>query len=137
GAHRGARTDAARGARRRRSRKSSRDGERLDVLAHVVDAQDRDPALVDGDRRGDARRERPGRGGLIARELAERALAREADEQRPSEREQDVEPAHELDVVLDRLAEADAGIEADALLAHSLLDREAQAHLEEGGDLAD
>ena len=40
--------------------------------------------------------------------LPERALAREPDEQRPADRGELVEPADELEVVRDRLAEADA-----------------------------
>ena len=67
----------------------------------------------------------------VAHDPAERALAREADEHRPAERGQLVEPAHELEVVLDRLAEADPGIEADELLADARGDREREPLLEE------
>src|SRR3954467_7089207 len=94
------------------------------MLAHVVHAEDRRAALVRGDRGGDARAERPGRRLRIAGEPAERALAREPDQDRASESEQDVEAAEQLDIVLDRLPEADAGIEADPVLAHAVLDRE-------------
>ena len=98
--------------------------------ADVVHAQDRRAALVRRDRSCDARAHEVG-----GAEPLQRALAREADEHRPPEREQDVEPAHELEVVLDRLAEADAGVEADALLGDALRDRECEALLEERGDL--
>ena len=64
------------------TRHRARYGERLDVLAHVVDAQDRRAALVGGDRGGDARRDRAGRRIGVA-------------EQRPSEllRENPITPA--------------------------------------------
>ena len=55
----------------------------------------------------------------VAEQPAERALARRADEHRTPERDELVEPAQQLEVVLDRLAEADPGIEADALLRGS------------------
>ena len=42
-----------------------------------------------------------------------------------------VEPAQQLEVVLDRLAEADPGVELDALLGHALGDRERHPVLEE------
>ena len=93
------------------------DGERVDVLADVVDAQDRRAALEGGDRGARRSRPRAGRRLRVAESLPQRALAREADEHRPAEREQHVEPPHELEVVLDRLAEADARVEADPLLA--------------------
>src|SRR6185437_16388889 len=102
----------------------ARERKRLDVLADVVGAQDRRASLVRRDRRGDARAQRPGRRGRVAGELPERALAREADHERAAEREQDVEPPEQLEVVLDRLAEPDAGVEADAVFAHAVLDRE-------------
>src|SRR5687768_6344712 len=46
-----------------------------------------------------------------AGELAEEALARRADHDRPAERHDLAEPAQQLEVVVDGLAEADAGIE--------------------------
>ena len=87
------------------------------MLADVVRADDRRAALecrngdADGCRRGTD---------LRAGQLAERALPRKADEDRPAERAELVEPANELEVVLGRLAKTDPGIEADELLAYSL-----------------
>ena len=90
--------------------------QRLDVLADVVHAEDRRAALErqhgDGDARGHRARDRL----RVAEHAPERALPRGADQDRPPERDDLVEPADELEVVLDRLAEADAGVEADALL---------------------
>ena len=54
---------------------------------------------------------------------------------RPPERREHVEPAHELEVVLHRLAEADSRVEADLLLAHALCDGERDALLQERRDL--
>ena len=56
----------------------------------------------------------------IAEDLPERALAREADHERPADRGELGEPPDELEVVLDGLAEADARVEADELLADPL-----------------
>ena len=97
-----------------------------------MDAQDRRAALEGGDGGRDARPEQVVR---ARSSRAQRALAREADEHRPPEREQDVEPAHELEVVRHRLAEADARVEADPLLGDALRDRERQPLLEERRDL--
>ena len=46
-----------------------------------------------------------------------------------------VEPANELEVLRRRLAEAEAGVEADVLLGDALRDREREPLLEERGDL--
>ena len=91
--------------------------------------------LVGGDSGSDARGDRAGRRGRVAGQPAERALAGEADDDRPAEREQDVEAADELEVVLDRLPEADARVEADPLLRDPGVDREGKALLEERRDL--
>ena len=48
-----------------------------------------------------------------------------------------VQAAQQLEVVLERLAEADARVDDDALLAHALADRELDALLEEGADVVD
>ena len=105
------------------------------MLAHVVHAQDRRAALVRGHGRGDARAERARLRVGIADDAAERALAREADQHGTPEREQHVEAADELEVVLRRLAEADARVEADPLLRNPLRDGEREALLEERRDL--
>ena len=48
-----------------------------------------------------------------------------------------VQAAQQLEVVLERLAEADARVDHDALLAHALADGERDALLEEGADVVD
>ena len=53
------------------------------------------------------------------------------------DRRDPVQAAQELEVVLERLAEADARVDHDALLAHALADRELDALLEEGADVVD
>src|SRR5215211_1300872 len=105
--------------------------QRLDVLPHVVNAKDRRTALVGGDRRGDARRERARLGVGIAEDLPQRALAGESHHEWPPERRQLIQPPDQLEVVLDRLAEADAGVEADAVFGDPRLDCKAQSLLEE------
>src|SRR5579862_712890 len=97
----------------------------------VVRADDRGTAFVGGDGGGNARAAKIGRA-----EARERALAGEADQHRPSEGDEHVEPADELEVVLDRLAETDAGIEADAILRDALRHGEREALLEERRDVA-
>ena len=51
-----------------------------------------------------------------AGQLAEEALARGPDDDRPADRHELVESPQQLEVVLDGLAEADPGVEPDALL---------------------
>ena len=60
-ARRGGRRPRGRGARARSSGDRARGRQRLDVLADVVDAEDRRAALVGGDGGADARRRRAGR----------------------------------------------------------------------------
>src|SRR5207249_12056496 len=67
----------------------------------------------------------------------EEALARGADENGKTERHDLVQPRQELEVVLDRLAEPDSRIEADALLRNPGLDREGEPLLEERRDFGD
>ena len=116
----------------------SRGGERLDVLTDVVDAEDRGAALVGRDGGAERRRERPGPR-LRVEQLAQRALAREPEEDGTAEREQHVEPPHQLEVLRRRLAEADARVEADMLFRDPGGDRDRQPLLEErshlGGDV--
>ena len=108
---------------------------RLHVLADVMDAKDRGAALERGDRGADGRGGRAGRGSLVPEDLPEHALPREPDEHRPSKREQDVEPSHELEIVGDRLAEADSRIEADSLLGDSRVDCEFEPLLQKRRDV--
>jgi hypothetical protein len=74
-----------------------------------VDAEDRRSALEREHVRGD----RPGQalGHVAAGDPPEEALARRADHDRAPERDDLVQPAQQLEVVLERLAEADAGVE--------------------------
>ena len=112
-------------------------GERLDVLAHVVRADDRGAPFVGGDGDAEARGERAGLRVRVAEDLPQRALAREADDDRAAQRGQLVEPPDELEVVLDGLAEADARIQAHERLVDPGGDRYPQALLEERLDVFD
>jgi hypothetical protein len=67
---------------------------------------------------------------LAAGEAPEKPLARRADHDGEAERDDLLEPAQKLEVVLGRLAEPDAGVEVDALLRHALPDREGDALLQ-------
>src|SRR5829696_4505592 len=100
------------------------------VLGDVVYAEDARPPLerqhVRGDRAGE-----PIALVAAARELAEEALPRCAHHHRPADRDDLVQPSQQLDVVLDRLAEPDAGIEPDPLLRDALRDGEGEPLLEE------
>src|SRR5947209_2591288 len=96
-----------------------------------MDAKDRSAAVERGHRGGDARAEEV----VGAGQLSQRALARVADEHRAAEPEKDVEATHELEIVLDGLAEADAGVEADPLLRDPSRHGERQPLLEERRDL--
>src|SRR6266581_7747156 len=111
--------------------------QRLDVLAHVVRSQDGRAPFVCGDGHADRRRGRADAGVGITQQLAERALAREADQDRAADRDELVQPTHELEVVFRCLPEADARVEADELLADSLRDREREPLLEERLHLRD
>src|SRR5205823_1670692 len=92
-------------------------------------------ALVRDDRGCQARRQRARLRLLVAEDAPERALARKADEDGAAERDELREAPHELEVLLHRLAEADARIEDDVLLVDPGVDREAEALLEERGDV--
>ena len=73
----------------------------------------------------------------IADDPSERALPRDSDQHRPTQRAQLVQASQELEVLVGRLAEADPGIDADPLLGDSLLDGERDALLEEGQHIGD
>ena len=94
-----------------RGDRSSRHRERVADRRHVVDPEDARAALVrehvGGDRRGDPVVD------VAAGDRAEERLARGADHERAADRDELVEPPQQLEVVLDRLAEADPGIEHD------------------------
>src|SRR6476660_8766333 len=104
------------------------------MFTNVVDTKDCGATLVgeDGCAHTGSRRAARRRG--IAHDLAQRALARDPNENRPAQCGQLVETSQELEVVLHRLAEADPGVEADRLLRDSLLDRERKPLVEEARD---
>jgi hypothetical protein len=93
------------------------------VLADIVCPEDRGSAVERRHRRADGGRGRARRRLRVAEHAAKRALAREAHEHRAPDRDQLVEPPGELEVVLDRLPEADPRVEAHVLLADSVRDR--------------
>jgi hypothetical protein len=105
------------------------------VLANVMDAEDGRAALIGLDGSRDARRERPRRRLRVAEDSSEGTLAGEADQNRPAELHDHPEPPEKLEVLEDGLAEAEPGIEADPLLGDARIDGEAEAFLQEGGDL--
>src|SRR5438876_1127954 len=73
----------------------------------------------------------------VAEEPSERALAREADEHRKAEPGDLLEPPKQLDVVLQGLPEAKAGVDEDPLLRDPGRNREGDALLEESANVAD
>src|SRR3954451_5141496 len=89
--------------------RSTRDHERLSRLCDVVHAEHARPALERDDVRGD----RAGDAGVRirgARERVDERLARDADDHPEAQRDDLVGPGQQLEVVLQRLAEADARI---------------------------
>jgi len=92
-----------------------------------VDAKDPRTALVrehvGGDRREHAIAD------VAAGDAAEEGLARGADDHRSPQRGELTEPAQELQVVIDRLAEPDPRVEHDSLLSDALADREGHSLL--------
>src|SRR6476659_2621599 len=87
---------------------------RLGGLGHVVDAQHAGAGREREDRVGDGAADPLVRAGAV--DLADEALARGADQDRPAEVAQLAEPAQQLEVVLERLAEADPRVDPDPLL---------------------
>ena len=73
----------------------------------------------------------------IADHAGQGALAREPDEDRASDAADAVEPADQLEVLVGRLAEADARVEADVILGDPGTHRDGEPLLEETGDLLD
>src|SRR3954452_3566496 len=95
--------------------RSSRDREGIGRRGDVVDAEYGRPALEPEDVRGDGGEDALVRV-LAVQEPPEEALARGAEQHREAEGDDLAEAVEELEVVVDRLAEADAGIDGDALL---------------------
>src|SRR6185295_12747329 len=98
---------------RSRGQDPFRDGERLAHRCHVVDTEH--PGAIGV--RDHVRSDRPAEPLVDAGpgELPDEALARAAEDDRPAELRELPEAAVELEVVLDGLAEADTGIDPDAL----------------------
>ena len=101
-----------------------------------MDAQDAGPTLE----REHARRERArqalvGLGGARG-EAREKALARGTYHDRPPDAHELIQAREQLQVVRDRLAEADARVEQHLLLAHALAHREGEPLLQKRLDLA-
>ena len=72
----------------------------------------------------------------ISEHTCERALPREADENRSAEVADPLEAADQLEVLVGSLAEADPRVEADVLLGDPGSDCDCQAALEEAGNLS-
>ncbi len=75
--------------------------------------------------------------GFAAGDRTEKSLAGSADHDRPPELAQLSQPAQQLEVVLERLAEADPGIDPDPLLGDAAGHRRLDALGEEGADIVD
>src|SRR5829696_6960426 len=117
-----------------RAESSSGNRQGIGVLGDVVHAEHAGSAL----QRQDVGRDRARQAFALAAppgELAEEALARGPDHDGPADRHDLVEPAQQLEVVLHRLAEADAGVEPDARLRHAASQCEREPLLEERPDL--
>src|SRR4051812_36857901 len=116
--------------------RSTRHGEGLTRLGHVVDAEQARPALVGQDVGGD----RPGH--AVVRiwhvgQLVDEALARHADGHAEAQADDLVGPRQQLEVVGDGLAEPDARVDVDPVLLDALADGELGTLQQEGLDLVD
>src|SRR5215831_13752638 len=107
-------------------------GERVPRRGDVVDADDSSAALDREQSRGEAARE-PVVGGP-PRDRAERRLARPAGKHGQADLAEASEVAQQLEVVRDRLAESEAGVDDDALARDARPLGGGDALLEEGGD---
>src|SRR5688500_12986569 len=97
-----------------RRERSSRHGEPVVDGGDVMHAEYARPALVAEHAGGDGAVHAPG--DVAAGEAADERLARGAEHDRPADRGDLVEAAQQLEVVLERLAEADPGVQLHALL---------------------
>src|SRR4051794_37760633 len=116
--------------------RSTRDAERLMRLGDVVDPEDAGAALVGQDVRGD----RAGDALVGVRrvdELVDERLAADADDDAEPERDELVGAGPQLEVVGQRLAEADAGVEVDPVLLDALAHGELGPLEQERLDLVD
>ena len=105
------------------------------IPAHVVDPDHRRARGDPKHGRGDGARGALERRG--AQQGAEEPLARRAEHHRPAQRGDPVEVAQQEEVVVERLAETDAGVEQHLLFAHAGGEGVGQAPLEKGDHLAD
>ena len=105
--------------------------------ADVVDPEEGGTTLVREDGCRDTGRDRTGHRVLIAENAPQEALARGADEYRPAERDELVQPRQQLEVVLHRLPESDSRVEADPSSRRSRPPRRLEPFLEKRGDLRD
>src|SRR2546426_5907912 len=115
------------------SQSSTRDRQGIPGGGDVVHAKHRRAPLEGQNARRQRAREpiafRP------AGESPDKPLARDADHDRASDRDDLVQAAQELEVVVEGLAEADPGVEPDSLLGDSLTDRKLEPLLQKGLDL--
>src|SRR3954451_18590070 len=116
--------------------RSTRHGEGLTCLGHVVDAEHARPALVGQDVGGDGPGHAVVRVGHVGQAVDE-ALARHADGHAEPEPHDLVGAGQQLEVVGDGLAEADARVEVDAVLLDALAHGELGAGEQEGLDVVD
>ena len=108
---RGSRAGGSREARSSLLRSSldrGRDRERVDMGRDVVHAKQRSPPIERRHRRADRCRVAPDAAVGIAEHARERALARDADENRRPDGADSIEPAEQREVLRDGLAEADS-----------------------------
>ena len=110
--------------------------QRLDVLPHLVDAEDRRAALVGQHADGNRGRQRPRQRLRVAEDPPQEPLSRGAHDHRTAERGDLAEAGEELEVVLHRLAEADPGVDADLPLVDPGRDGDLDPLLQERGHLA-
>src|SRR6185437_11260974 len=101
--------------------KAAPDAHRLDRLERIVDTHDLCSLLDRFDGEGDAAAQAPIDRGF-ARERPDRPFAAGADDQRASQRLEQCEAVHQLEIVGDILAEAEAGIDENVLAPDARLD---------------
>ena len=92
------------------------------MLGDVVCAEQAGAAVEGGHCRTDRRRRRADAPVRVAEDPRQGALAREPDEHGPPDPADPFEPPDELEVLVGRLPEADAGVEADVVLADTCRD---------------
>ena len=109
----------------------------LHMLAHVVHARHPGAALGREHRDREGCRQRAALRVRVAEDAPEEALAGGSDDDRASELDEPADPGDELEVVVFRLAEADARVQPHPLLRHARGDDLSQPPLEERAYLVD